>query len=74
MNPERKIDQILKRYESHPSIVMSKSKVDVSQRFKLDNVDKDEMYEKIKSLDPKKGSMNNIRTDILIGSNDIEKR
>ena len=71
MNPEKKIDQILNRYEAHPSVVMIKSKVNVSQKFNFGDVDKDEMYEKIKSLDPKKGSSNDIPTDILIGSNDI---
>jgi hypothetical protein len=71
MNSEQKVNQILKRYESHPSVVMIKSKVNVSQKFTFDDVDKDEMYEKIKSLDPKKGSSKDIPTDILIGSNDI---
>ena len=43
----------------------------VSQKFNFDDIDKDEMYDKIKSLDPKKGSFKDIPTDILIGSNDI---
>ena len=71
LSPEEKIDQILKRYEFHPSIVMIKSKVNITQKFKFENIDKDQMYEKIKSLDPKKGSSEDIPTDILIGSNDI---
>ena len=71
LSPEEKIDRILKRYEFHPSIVMIKSKVNITQKFKFENIDKDQMYEKIKSLDPKKGSSEDIPTDILIGSNDI---
>ena len=71
LSPEKKIDQIIKRYEFHPSILMIKSKVNISQKFKFEDTDKDEMYDKIKSLDPKKGSPGDIPTDILIGSNDI---
>ena len=43
LNPERKIDQILERYETHPSIVLIKNKVNVSQKFNFDDVDKDQM-------------------------------
>ena len=50
---------------------MIKSKVNISQKFKFEDIGKDEMYNKIKSLDPKKGSSGDIPTDILIGSNDI---
>ena len=71
LSPEAKIDQIISRYEFHPSILMIKSKVTVSQKFKFEDIGKDEMYNKIKSLDPKKGSSGDIPTDILIGSNDI---
>ena len=71
LSPEERIDRILKRYEFHPSILMIKSKVNISQKFKFEDIDKDEMYNKIKSLDPKKGSSGDIPTDILIGSNDI---
>ena len=45
--------------------------MNVSHKFKFEDVDKDEMYDKIKSLDPKKGSSGDIPTDVLIGSNDI---
>ena len=64
LSPEKKIEQILKRYEFHPSILMIKSKVNVSQKFKFEDTNKDEMYDKIKSLDPKKGSSGDIPTDI----------
>ena len=50
---------------------MIKSKVNVSQKFKFNDIDKDEFYNLIKSLDPKKGSFGDIPADILIGSNDI---
>ena len=71
LSPEARINQIISRYEFHPSILMIKSKVNISHKFKFDDVGKDEMYDKIKSLDPKKGSSGDIPTDILIGSNDI---
>ena len=71
MSPEEKIDQILEKYEIHPSVIMIKSKVNVSKKFQFEDVEMDEMYDKIKSLDPKKGSSQDIPTDILIGSNDI---
>ena len=56
LSAEEKIDQIINRYEFHPSILMIKSKVNVSHKFKFEDVGKDEIYDKIKSLDPKKGS------------------
>ena len=71
LSPEEKIDQILAKYETHPSVIMIKNKINVSQKFKFEDVKMDEMYDKIKSLDPKKGSSQDIPTDILIGSNDI---
>ena len=67
MKPEEKIDQIISRYEFHPSILMIKSKVNISQKFKFQDVGKDEMYDKIKSLDPKKGGTGDIPAEILIG-------
>ena len=45
---------------------MIKSKINISHKFKFEDVDMDKMYEKIKSLDPKKGSSQDIPTDILI--------
>ena len=45
LSPEEKINQILNRYESHPSVVMIKSNVTVSQKFNFDDIDKDEMYD-----------------------------
>ena len=71
LSSEEKIDQIISRYEFHPSILMIKSKVNVSHKFKFEDVGKDEMYDIIKSLDPKKGNSGDIPTDILVGSNDI---
>ena len=40
LSPEEKINQILNRYESHPSVVMIKSNVTVSQKFNFDDIDK----------------------------------
>ena len=45
--------------------------MNVTQKFKFENIDKDQMHEKIKSLNPKKGSSEVIPTDTLKGSNNI---
>ena len=34
LSPKEKIDQILEKYETHPSVIMIKNKVNVSKRFK----------------------------------------
>ena len=71
LSPDEKIDQIISRYEFHPSILMIKSKVNISQKFKFEDISNDDMYDMIKSLDPKKGSSGDIPPKMLIGSNDI---
>ena len=51
---------------------MIKDKVKVEKTFKFANVDEDEMFKRIYTLDPKKATnANDIPKDILIGSNDI---
>ena len=51
LSPEEKIDRILKRYEFHPSVVMIKSKINITQKFKSENIGKDQMYEKREVLE-----------------------
>ena len=70
-DPEGKIDQILHRYESHPSIVMIKNKINVTKKFKFEDIDEEKMHKRIMSLDPKKSSNNDIPTKILKGTSTI---
>ena len=66
------IDNIIKKYQSHPSIVMIKRKVKVETKFKFANVTEDDVYKSIKELDLKKaGVENDIPAMFLIGTNDI---
>ena len=53
---EQKIDAILESYKSHPSIVMIKSKVTVTTKFKFKDTNADEMYRKMILLDSKKSN------------------
>ena len=53
---EEKIDAILESYKSHPSIVMIKSKVKVTTKFKFKDTTADEMYSKMISMDYKKSN------------------
>ena len=71
-NIDEVIEKIVKKYELHPSILKIKENIKLDEKFKFADVTKDEIYMKIKSLDPKKASMeNDIPTKILIGTNDI---
>ena len=66
------IEKILKKYQSHPSILKIKENVKVDNKFKFEDATEDEIYSKIKSLDPKKTCMeNDIPAKTLIGTNDI---
>jgi hypothetical protein len=53
-NIEEKIDAIIDRYKSHPSIVMIGSKVKVVTKFRFRETTAEEMYRKILKLDSKK--------------------
>ena len=71
-NIDEVIDKILERYKSHPSILKIKENVKVQSKFTFKDTTEDEMYSKIKALDPKKACMeNDIPAKILIGTNDI---
>ena len=66
------INSIIKKYESHPSILKIKENVKVENKFEFKDITEDDMYSKIRSLDPKKASIeNDIPAKILIGTNDI---
>ena len=66
------IDDIIEKYKLHPSILKIKENVKLENKFKFDNITEDEIYSKIRKLDPKKASMeNDIPAKVLIGSNDI---
>ena len=67
-----KISRILKQYESHPSIVMIKNKIKITKKFKFEDINEDDMFKRIASLDPKKATnANDIPKDVLLGTNDI---
>ena len=66
------IDNIIEKYKMHPSILNIKKSIKVENKFKFSDTTEDEIYSKIKSLDPKKACVeNDIPIKILIGSNDI---
>ena len=71
-NVDEVIDSILKKYHTHPSILKIKENVQVEEKFKFVDTTEDEIYKKIKSLNPKKACMeNDIPAKILIGTNDV---
>ena len=71
-NREQKMDAILESYNSHPSIVMIKSKVQVTTKFKFEDISADEMYRKIILLDSKKGKPEkDVSVDVLKSTADI---
>ena len=66
------IDDIVKKYKSHPSILKIKENIKLETKFKFNDITEDEIYSKIKKIDPKKASMEkDIPAKVLIGSNDI---
>ena len=66
------IDEIIKKYETHPSILKIKENVKVGNKFSFKEITANSFKEKIYKLDPKKASMeNDIPTKILIRSGDI---
>ena len=71
-NLEDKIDAVLDQYRDHPSIVMIKSKVKVSTKFKFKDTNAEEMYRKILSLDSKKAvPEGDVSVDVLKCTADI---
>ena len=71
-NADEVIDNILDRYKNHPSILKIKENVVIGEKFTFSPTTQDDMYDKIKALDPKKASIkNDIPVRALIGTNDI---
>ena len=71
-NTDEIIEKILEKYQSHPSILKIKENIVVDNKFKFDDATEDEIYSKLKSLDPKKAYMErDIPVKVLIGTNDI---
>ena len=66
------IEDIIKMYELHPSILKIKENVQIQSRFEFSDVTSQDFEIKIKELNSKKASIeNDIPVKILIGSNDI---
>ena len=66
------IDDIIKRYQSHPSILKIKENIKVETKFEFNDVTEDDIYNEIKGLNPQKASVeNDIPAKVLIGTNDI---
>ena len=62
------IDEVIKRYKLHPSVVMIKNKVEITEKFKFQSINNEKMHEIIMSLDPNKGSNDDIPPKILKAS------
>ena len=66
------IEEIIKRYEVHPSILKIKENVNVEIKFTFTDTTPNVIKHEIGKLDPRKASVeNDIPTKILIGSRDI---
>ena len=66
------IQDIIKRYESHPSILKIKKNVNIDNNFVLKDITSHELKHDILQLDKNKASIeNDIPTKVLMGSNDI---
>ena len=66
------IEEIIKQYERHPSILQIKEHVIITDKFEFDDRTPHDINKRILDLDPKKASIeNDIPIKILISSNDI---
>ena len=66
------IDNIVKRYQSHPSIKKIKENLKLDSKFEFCDVTTDEIYKEINALDPKKASVeNDIPCKLLKESNGL---
>ena len=66
------IDVIVEKYKSHPSILKIKENVQLETKFEFRDTTEDDIFTRIKTLDPKKASIkNDIPVKVLLGSNDI---
>ena len=66
------IDKIVKNFQNHPSILKIKENVKVDDKFHFKNINENDMFNKIASLDPNKACMKgDIPAKLLLGTNDI---
>ena len=66
------IDKMVQKYQDHPSILKIKENVKVEKTFEFENVDDDQIFKKIISLDPGKACMkDDIPAKLYLGTNDI---
>ena len=66
------IEKIIKRFDTHPSILKIKEHVKIDKKFSFSNTTPIGILDEIKRLDPNKASpSNDIPIKILIGSQDI---
>ena len=72
-NPENDtISNIIKKYNSHPSILKIKENVKIETKFHFENISESEIRKKIALLNKKKPTtFNNIPTRILVENSDI---
>ena len=72
INIDENIEDIIKRYQSHPSILKIKENVKVEKVFEFIDATEDDMYDGIMELNPKKTSVkDDIPAKVLLGTNDI---
>ena len=71
-NVDENIDNIIKKYKEHPSILKIEGNVKVQTKFNFSDITSNEIEIEIRKLDPKKATMeNDIPTKVLKGSFDI---
>ena len=69
------IDEIIKQYETHPSIQNIKVNITLGEKFVFSDTIPEEISKRILDLEPKKASVeNDIPAKILIGSHDVVSR
>ena len=72
MIPPDSIENIVKQYSKHPSIIKLKDYVTIEETFSCKNINCNELENEIKALNPKKaGVKDDIPTKMLIETNDI---
>ena len=72
MIPHDSIENIVKQYSKHPSIIKLKDYVTIEETFSFKNITSNELEYEIKALNPKKASVKyDIPMKMLIETNDI---
>ena len=71
-NVDEQIDNIIKKYKSHPSILKIKENVKLETKFKFSDITQEEIENEIKKLDSRKSIMeDDIPIKVLKGSFDL---